>query len=291
MRDQRETPMSPTDHTPETTPSDAAAVERVCRAIERAERPPALADLAAVARMSESRLQRVFKRVTGLTPHGYSAEVRAGRVREALPVAGSVTDAIHDAGFGSTGRFYEGADAILGMKPADFRAGGAGSRIEFAIGESSLGAVLVARSERGLCAILLGDDPTDIEADLRSRFPRAEIAAAGDGFADLVAQVVAFIEEPRAGLDLPLDIRGTAFQRRVWTALRSIPAGRTLSYAEVAELIGSPKSTRAVAGACAANSLAVAIPCHRVVRADGSLSGYRWGVERKAALLDREKLR
>jgi AraC family transcriptional regulator of adaptative response/methylated-DNA-[protein]-cysteine methyltransferase len=174
------------------------------------------------------------------------------------------------------------------MTPSDYRAGGANTEIRFAIGKCSLGAILVAASERGVCAILMGDDPEALAQYLQDRFPRANLVGGGAEFEQLVAKVVGFVEAPGLGLDLPLDVRGTAFQQRVWQALREIPAGKTVSYTEIAQRIGAPKSARAVAQACAANTLAVAIPCHRVVRNDGGLSGYRWGVERKRALLDKE---
>jgi len=199
-----------------------------------------------------------------------------------------VTDAIYGAGYGSNGRFYETSDAVLGMTPSNYRAGGANTEIRFAIGICSLGSLLVAQSERGVCAILLGDDPDALARDLQDRFPRARLIGGDKGYEKLVATVVSFVEAPALGLDLPLDVRGTAFQQRVWQALRKIPAGSTASYSDIANRIGSPKSVRAVAHACAANALAVAIPCHRVVRSDGALSGYRWGVERKRALLRRE---
>ena len=195
---------------------------------------------------------------------------------------------MYDAGFNSNGRFYATSNAILGMKPRDYRAGGANTEIRFAIGECSLGSILVARSERGVCAILLGDDPDALARELQDRFPQARLIGGDADFEALVAKVVGFVEAPGLGLNLPLDVRGTAFQQRVWQALREIPAGKTASYAEIARRIGAPKAVRAVAQACAANTLAVAIPCHRVVRNDGALSGYRWGVERKSALLQRE---
>jgi AraC family transcriptional regulator of adaptative response/methylated-DNA-[protein]-cysteine methyltransferase len=274
------------------TPTDTHYAEKIadlCRVIERAKRPPSLAELAAHAVMSESHLHRVFKRTTGVTPRQYAAQVRASRVRAGLESSATVTDAIYDAGFGSSSRFYEGADAVLGMTPSEFRAGGNAVAIRFAVGECSLGSILVAASDRGVCAILLGDEPEPLVADLQRRFPRADLLGGDVAFEQLVARVVGLIEAPCVGLDLPLDIRGTAFQQRVWAALREIPAGQTASYKTIAEKIGSPSSTRAVAQACGANSLAVAIPCHRVVRTDGGLSGYRWGIERKRALLDREQ--
>ncbi|HEY9234691.1 MAG TPA: methylated-DNA--[protein]-cysteine S-methyltransferase, partial [Phenylobacterium sp.] len=210
------------------------------------------------------------------------------RVRRALPESRTVTQAIYDAGFNSGGRFYEASEKVLGMAPRRFRAGGERAAIRFAVGECSLGSILVAATDKGVCAILLGDDPELLVRDLQDRFDRAELIGGDEAFEALVAKVVGLVEQPRLGHDLPLDVRGTAFQQRVWQALAQIPAGETASYAQVAERIGKPGAVRAVAQACAANALAVAIPCHRVVRNDGALSGYRWGVERKRALLERE---
>jgi AraC family transcriptional regulator of adaptative response/methylated-DNA-[protein]-cysteine methyltransferase len=267
----------------------AALIARSCRTIQAAEEIPTLETLAAEAGLSPYHFHRVFKSVTGLTPKDYAVAERAKRVRDGLarPDA-SVTETIYDAGFNSNGRFYEASTGMLGMTPTDYRAGAPNAEIRFAIGQCSLGAILVAQSPRGVCAILIGDDPDALARDLQDRFPRAHLIGGDRDFEALVAQVVGFVEAPALGLDLPLDIRGTAFQQRVWQALRDIPAGKTASYSEIAEKIGAPKSVRAVAGACAANAIAVAIPCHRVVRTDGSLSGYRWGVERKRALLERE---
>lgn len=274
---------------PSTSSKHAALVAQACRRIEAAEHPPALDDLAKQAGLSPFHFHRVFKAATGLTPKAYADARRAQAVRTTLARGtSSVTDAIFDAGFNANSRFYEHADAILGMKPTQYRAGGVDVRIEFAIGESSLGAILVARSLRGVCAISLGNDPDLLLRELQDRFPRAELIGGETGFEALVAQVIGLIEQPNIGIDLPLDVRGTAFQQRVWQALRQIPPGETASYAQIAQRIGSPKSVRAVAQACASNTLAVAIPCHRVVRSDGALSGYRWGVERKRALLLRE---
>ena len=185
-------------------------------------------------------------------------------------------------------RFYENAEALLGMKPAECRAGGLNAVISFAIGQCSLGAILVAQSAIGICAILLGDEPNALARELQDRFPKATLVGGDADFEHKVALVVGFIESPKLGLNLPLDVRGTAFQQRVWTALRQIPPGVRLSYAELANRIGQPSAVRAVASACAANAIAVAIPCHRIVRSDGALSGYAWGVERKRALLARE---
>ena len=277
---------------PSTPNKHAALVAQACRRIEAAEQPPSLDDLARQAGLSPFHFHRVFKAATGLTPKAYADAQRAQAVRKTLTRGtSSVTDAIFDAGFNANSRFYEHADAMLGMKPTQYRAGGVDARIEFAIGESSLGAILVARSQRGVCAISLGDDAEALLRELQDRFPRAELIGGDAGFERLIAQVVGLIEQPELGIDLPLDVRGTAFQQRVWRALRQIPPGETASYAQIAQRIGSPTSVRAVAGACAANTLAVAIPCHRVVRSDGGLSGYRWGVERKQALLERERPR
>ena len=274
---------------PATTEATAARIAAACRRIEGATEPPSLAELAAQAGLSTFHFHRLFKAATGLTPKQYADAHRAGRVRDALSRADAkVIDAIFDAGFNATGRFYEQAGAVLGMTPTQYRAGGVDVRIEFAIGESSLGAILVARSARGVCAISLGDDPDALLRELQDRFPRAELVGGDAGFERLLAQVVGLIAHPGIGHDLPLDVRGTAFQQRVWQALRRIPPGQTASYADIAARIGSPKAVRAVAQACAANTLAVAIPCHRVVRSDGALSGYRWGVARKRALLERE---
>jgi AraC family transcriptional regulator of adaptative response/methylated-DNA-[protein]-cysteine methyltransferase len=266
----------------------AELVASLCRQIESAETPPSLEILAQTAQMSTFHLHRIFKAVTGVTPKAYAAAHRANKVREELMRRGSVTDAIYESGYNSNGRFYEQSNQLLGMTPKTFRAGGANAVIRFAVGECSLGAILVAASERGVCAILMGDDPDTLARDLQDRFPKADLIGGDTQFELLVAKVVGFVEMPKLGLDLPLDVRGTAFQQRVWQALREIPAGSTVSYAEIARRIGSPNAVRAVAGACAANALAIAIPCHRVVRNDGNLSGYRWGVERKRALLERE---
>jgi AraC family transcriptional regulator of adaptative response/methylated-DNA-[protein]-cysteine methyltransferase len=270
---------------------NAAAVARACRMIEESEAEPSLADLAAAVGRSPGYFHRRFKAVTGLTPKGYAAAGRATKVRAGLASGNSVTEAFYDAGFNSSGRFYEKSTGMLGMTPSQYRAGGSNEEIRFAVGETSLGAILVASSRKGVACILLGDDPNALVRELQDRFPKARLIGADSDYEALVACVVGFIEAPRLGLDLPLDVRGTAFQRRVWQALQEIPVGQAVSYTEIAQRIGSPSAMRAVAGACAANHLAVAIPCHRVVRNDGSLSGYAWGVERKQALLTREAAR
>jgi len=264
------------------------AVRRACERIASAQEAPSLADLAARVGLSPFHFHRVFKKVTGVTPKAYAAEMQARRAADKLRTAETVTEAIYDAGFNSSSRFYETAAARLGMTPTAVRRGGKGAVIRFAIGQASLGAVLVAATEKGVCAIMLGDDPDALARALQDRFPRAELIGGDEKFERTVAEVVGLVEAPGQRLDLPLDIRGTAFQQRVWEALRAIPRGRTATYAEIAEAVGRPRAVRAVAQACAANPLAVAIPCHRVVRTDGDLSGYRWGVERKRKLLDLE---
>lgn len=268
---------------------DAQRVADACRHIEQADIPPNLNTLATLAGLSPFHFHRIFKAVTGLTPKGYASAHRSQKVRNGLKAKQTVTNALYDAGFNSNSRFYESADQLLGMKPSDYKAGGTNSAILFAVGECSLGSILVAQSSRGVCAILLGDEPDQLVRDLQDQFPNADLVGADHNFEQLIAHVVGFIEAPALGLDLPLDLRGTAFQQRVWQALRDIPVGDTASYGQIAERIGAPKSFRAVAQACGANCLAVAIPCHRVVRSNGDLSGYRWGVERKQQLLDRER--
>ncbi len=266
----------------------AALVAQACRAIEAGEDIPRLDALAASAGLSRFHFHRLFKAATGVTPRAYADAQRAARLRDGLAGAARITDAIYDAGFASSGRFYAQSDARLGMRPTRFRARGAAESIRFAVGQCSLGAILVAQSARGICAIALGDDPEALVRELQDQFGNAELSAGDAGFDALVARVVGFVEHPTLALDLPLDVRGTAFQERVWQALRDIPPGTTLSYTELAARIGAPSATRAVASACAANRIAIAIPCHRVVRRDGDPSGYRWGVERKKALIARE---
>jgi len=268
----------------------AALVEAACRLIETSPRSLTLAELAEAAGVSPFHFHRLFKANTGLTPRAYAAAWRQRRAQAALGAGRNVTEAIYDAGFSSNGRFYEHAPRMLGMTPTAYRSGGAGAAIHFALGECSFGSILVARSDKGVCAILLGDDPEALLRDLQDRFPRAELIGGDPAFETLAAQVVGFVEAPAIGLNLPLDVRGTAFQQRVWQALCDIPSGQTASYREIARRVGMPRATRAVAQACARNPLAIAIPCHRVVRTDGSLSGYRWGVERKRAILEREKV-
>ena len=267
----------------------AAVVTQACRLIESQGEMPDLDTLARSAGMSPSHFHRVFKAQTGLTPKAFASAHRARRLRAALNEPGvSVTEAIYDAGFNASSRFYEHADRLLGMRARNYRNGGSGEVIRFAVAQCSLGAILVAQGERGICAIMMDDDPEVLVRDLQDQFPKAQLLGGEEGFEQVVAQVVGMIEMPERGLQLPLDVRGTAFQERVWQALREIPPGSTMSYAEVAERIDAPRAVRAVANACASNRLAVAVPCHRVVRQDGHLSGYRWGVARKRELLRRE---
>jgi AraC family transcriptional regulator of adaptative response/methylated-DNA-[protein]-cysteine methyltransferase len=267
---------------------NVALVAKVCRIIEESEEEPSLEELSEAVGRSPSYFHRMFKAITGVTPKEYATAHRAAKVRHGLASGSSVTEAIYDAGFNSSGRFYEKSTDMLGMTPSQYRGGGNNEDIRFAVGQTSLGAILVASTNKGVAAILLGDDPDELVRDLQDRFPKAHLIGADNGYETLVARVVGFVEAPKIGLNLPLDVRGTAFQERVWKALQEIPVGATVSYAEVARRIGAPKSVRAVAGACAANNLAVAIPCHRVVRNDGAVSGYAWGVDRKRSLIDRE---
>jgi AraC family transcriptional regulator of adaptative response/methylated-DNA-[protein]-cysteine methyltransferase len=266
----------------------ARKVAELCRFIDASASTPTLAELSRRSGLSPYHLHRVFKAVTGLTPRRYAAGRRAERLRRELEGGESVTGAIYGAGFNSNGRFYATANEVLGMTATSYKNGGKDRSVLFAVGECSLGAILVAASDRGVCAILLGDEPDALVRDLEDRFPEAELVGGDAEFERLVASVVGFVEAPRVGFDLPLDVRGTVFQERVWRALAQIPAGATASYAEIAQRIGAPSAVRAVAQACSQNPLAVAIPCHRVVRQDGGLSGYRWGIERKRALLERE---
>ncbi len=266
----------------------ATQVAELCRLIEQSEEQPSLEELAAHAGLSVFHTQRLFKSVTGVTPKAYAAARRAERARGTLQASASVTQAIYEAGFGSSARFYEQSNQRLGMTPSKYRAKGERLEIHFAVGQCSLGAILVAATSLGVCSILLGDEPELLLRDLQRRFSKAQLVGADQGFERLVAQVVGLVERPGSKHELPLDIRGTAFQERVWKALSEIPAGETRTYAELADAIGAPKAVRAVGTACGDNPLAVAIPCHRAVRRDGGLAGYRWGIERKRELLARE---
>jgi len=269
---------------------DAALIAKACRAIETAEEELSFTDLAVSANLSPHHFHRMFRRITGVTPKSYAAAHRQTRVQNHLTEGASVTAALYDAGFNSSGRFYESAGAMLGMTPSRYRAGGVGEQIQFATGDCSLGKILAATTQRGVCAILMGNDEDELRSDLHTRFPQAHLSPADSSFTTSLAKIIEMIDHPAQNkmMNLPLDIRGTAFQRRVWEILRTIPAGQTLSYSEVAQRLGTPKAVRAVAGACAANTLAVAIPCHRVIATSGKLAGYRWGIERKRELLKKE---
>jgi AraC family transcriptional regulator of adaptative response/methylated-DNA-[protein]-cysteine methyltransferase len=267
---------------------NAELIATACRNIEMAEDSPKLAELAAAARLSPFHFHRLFKSITGVTPKAYAIAHRHGKMRATLEEGRSVTEAIHGAGFNSPGPFYASSNQGLGMTPKAFRAGGKNATLRFAIAQCSLGAILVAASAKGVSAILLGDEPDALLRDLQDRFPNADLIGGDKDFEALTARVIAYVERPVRRFDLPLDVQGTAFQHRVWQALRDIPAGETQSYRDVAKKIGRPEAVRAVAQACGANPAAIAIPCHRVVRTDGALSGYRWGIERKRELLARE---
>ena len=269
----------------------AEKIREACRLIEMAEEEPKLEALARKVGLSPYHFHRIFKASLGVTPKAYATAHRNKRVREELSQSATVTEAIYGAGFNSNGRFYATSSKVLGMNPSQFRSGGPDAEIKFAIGNSSLGLVLVAASDKGVCAIFFGDDPGELQRDLTKQFPRARLIGNDPVFAEITSKVIDFVEDPSMGFDLPLDIRGTAFQHRVWDALRRIPIGSTTSYAEIAKAIGAPKSTRAVARACATNRIAVAIPCHRVIGSDGSLTGYAGGIERKRALLAKETKR
>ncbi len=265
-------------------------VTTACRYIESAETPPTLKQLAAKVGLSEYHFHRIFKEATGVTPKAYANSVRAKNVKDSLRTADTVTEAIYDAGYGASSRFYEKSQSFLGMTPQQFKAGGQGHTVHYTIVPCYLGLVLVAATDKGICSIQFADDRAELEALLKQTFPNAMLDGGDETFATLVANAVAYIENGnKAHQDLPLDIMGTAFQQQVWQAIMQIPSGSTLSYKKLAESMNKPTAARAVASACAKNNIAVVIPCHRVVRGDGSLSGYRWGVERKAKLLAKEK--
>jgi AraC family transcriptional regulator of adaptative response/methylated-DNA-[protein]-cysteine methyltransferase len=267
------------------------AVRAACRRIETSQEPVRLEELAAAAGLSRYHFHRVFRKHVGVTPTQYAAAQRLQRYREGLASNRSVTEALFDAGFGSASRAYESADCGLGMTATTYRAGGAGERIAFALTASSLGSVGVAATERGVCAIEFAVDGAGFESALRRRFPNARLTEDAIGLRAMLAAIVDRIERGDESVALPLDIRGTAFQLRVWQELRRIPLGSTTSYGEIATAIGAPRAVRAVASACAANPAALAIPCHRVLRRDGGEGGYRWGIGRKRALLLKERVR
>jgi AraC family transcriptional regulator, regulatory protein of adaptative response / methylated-DNA-[protein]-cysteine methyltransferase len=266
----------------------ADKVAQACRLIESAEVMPTLTQLAAHVGLSNYHFHRLFKSITGTTPKAYALAHRAKNMRQQLASNATITDAIYAAGYASNSGFYDKAAATLGMQARQYRKGGANTTIHFALAACSLGTILVASSDKGICAISIADDAEAMLRELQDRFPKARLIGGDQTFEAKVAAVIAFVESPRLGLDLPLDIQGTLFQQRVWQALREIPVGTTVTYTQLALNIGMPNAIRAVASACATNTLAVAIPCHRVVRLDGSLSGYRWGVARKQALIARE---
>jgi AraC family transcriptional regulator of adaptative response/methylated-DNA-[protein]-cysteine methyltransferase len=282
--------VSPTDPIAAAVAATTSAIEA---AVDAGERPPALDALAAAAHVSASHLRREFVARVGITPKSYADARRAERLREQLATGSDVTGAIHGSGFGSSSRVYERADELLGMTPAAARKGAPGETIGYTLADSSLGRLVVATTERGVCLIAFGESDEELLADIAHRFPRACIEPAGDGVAEWVATVVELIDDPAASgaAELPLDVRGTVFQRQVWSALRQIRSGETVTYSQLAAAIGRPTATRAVAAACGANPTAVVVPCHRVIGADGSLTGYRWGVERKRALLELERNR
>jgi len=260
-----------------------------CHLITAADEMPKLKVLAARIGMSPYYFHRQFKAIIGLTPKQWARAQRNNRLREGLATpTRSITEAIYDAGFNTHSRFYEQSHEVIGMSPTAYKQGGKNEKIRFAIAQSTLGTILVACSEKGICAILLGEEADSVLRELQDIFPKANLIGDDKDFGQMVAQVIGFIEEPQIGLNLPLDIRGTVFQERVWQVLRQIAPGQIISYSDLARRIGQPKAVRAVARACATNKIAVAIPCHRVVRNDGALAGYRWGLERKQALLERE---
>jgi AraC family transcriptional regulator of adaptative response/methylated-DNA-[protein]-cysteine methyltransferase len=270
--------------------ANAALIAKACALISAAETVPRLEDLSADLGLSPFHFHRLFKAATGITPKAYFNAERAKRLRREIDSGETITSAIYGAGYGSSSRFYETADQRLGMTARTYAKGAEGVAMRFAVGQCSLGSVLVAATDRGIAAIEFGDDASELLDGFQGRFPGAELIGADPEFERMVATVIGLIEEPGRASDLPLDVRGTAFQEQVWQALKSIPAGTTATYAEIAGRIGRPGSMRAVANACGANRVAVLIPCHRVVRTDGSPGGYRWGVDRKAALLRREAL-
>jgi len=266
-----------------------AAIEKACALLRTSETIPSLGELAHAACISRFHFHRVFKQITGVTPREYARSHRLGRLGERLDAGQPIAASIYASGFGSSSRAYEAAPAGLGMTPGARRRGGSGETIRFVTVATALGWALVAATERGICMTGLGDDRDSLAAALRQRFPGAAVIADDAELKQWADRIVRFITAPEQNLDLPLDIRGTAFQARVWRALRKIPLGKTASYTEIAASLGRPKAVRAVAQACAANKLALIVPCHRVIRSDGELGGYRWGLERKRALLARER--
>jgi AraC family transcriptional regulator, regulatory protein of adaptative response / methylated-DNA-[protein]-cysteine methyltransferase len=268
----------------------ANLIRRVCSEIEGAENGSlSLWNLAERTGLSAAHLQRTFRQAMGITPRQYADALRAARLKSELRKGKDVTTALHEVSYGSSSRLYEKSDAQLGMTPATYRRGGRGMNISYTIAACSLGRVLVAATERGISAVYLGDRDSDLAAALRKEYPRAEIRCSSEEHAKWVREIVRHLAGSNPRLDLPTDVVATAFQRRVWEALRSIPLGATRTYSEVARSISQPSAVRAVAHACATNPAAIVVPCHRVVRTDGTLGGYRWGLERKKSLLEREQ--
>jgi AraC family transcriptional regulator, regulatory protein of adaptative response / methylated-DNA-[protein]-cysteine methyltransferase len=266
----------------------AQSVLRVRQVLDNAEGIVTLAQLSKRVGLSPFHLQRLFKRATGLSPREYQSARRMQHVKAGLRKGEDVTTALYDAGFSSPSRLYENTNQQLGMTPGTYRRGGAGATVTFAITTTPLGRMLVAATERGLCTVRFGDSATELERDLREEFHAAELQRDEGAMSRYVEPLVASIRGENTIIDLPLDVRATAFQQKVWETLRQIPRGETRSYTEVAREIGDPRAVRAVARACASNPVALAVPCHRVVRSDGDLAGYRWGVERKKKLLESE---
>lgn len=264
------------------------AVVAACKSIRDDIENSSLAELAAQANLSPAHFQRSFKRIVGISPKQYAVACRKQRFRELLQADGRVTDAIYDAGYNSAGVAYADSDETLGMSPTNYRGGAANMVLRFALTPSPLGWIAVAVSNKGVCAVDFGDTPDALHVALKQRFENASLVEDQENLLSLINAILDFIEQPTASLDLPIDVQGTAFQHQVWQALQNIPVGEQHSYSGVAQAIGKPKAVRAVASACGSNQVALAIPCHRVIRSDGSLGGYRWGVERKQALLDRE---
>ena len=268
----------------------ADLVIQACRHIEQAENPPTLMDLAERAGLSSSHFHRLFKKIVGVTPKQYTITHQVERFRNNILSGHSVTEAIYQSGFSSSSRAYEKSNSRLGMKPGDLKKGGAAIAIKYGISRCFLGWVIVAASNRGICCIEFGDSPDEVIQLMHQRFPKARLINADEGFNSLINEIVGFIKQPNKDFQIPLDIQGTVFQQKVWAILREIKPGRTKSYSDIAKQLGNPQAVRAVARACAANKLAVVIPCHRVIAKDGRISGYRWGVDRKKLLLENEAL-
>jgi AraC family transcriptional regulator, regulatory protein of adaptative response / methylated-DNA-[protein]-cysteine methyltransferase len=273
---------------PELQQRQREVIERICQLIERSETPLSLDELAQSATMSRFHFQRTFKKIVGITPKQFQQALRRVRIQRSLHDERNITEAIYAAGFNSSGHFYADAKQMLGMKPQQFQRGGADVIIRYGMVPCALGVLLLAATDKGICSIELGDNAQHLADALKRHFPRAQLVPMDAQVEQWLREIVQFIEQPHSALQLPLDIQGTAFQRQVWQVLRDIPLGETSSYSEIAARIGNPRAVRAVATACASNRLALAIPCHRVIRGNGELAGYRWGIERKQQLLERE---